>query len=117
MSSFIKTKLTKSASPGENTREITGTDLGGDKRAIDVSVKESVAIGVADPNEAYQRDRDSTDLSIVYYGFAAIGTATSSAGWKIFYIDTNGDAQEKLWADGDANYDNVWDNRESLSYS
>jgi len=50
-----------------------------------------------------------------YVGYAEPGTATSSASWHIQRINaTTGDT---LFADGNTIYDNVWDNRTSLSYS
>lgn len=51
-----------------------------------------------------------------YIGKALIGTATSAASWQVQRIDaTSGTVI--LWADGDADFDNVWDNYASLSYS
>lgn len=53
-----------------------------------------------------------------YIGNAAPGTATSAGTWQIKKLtyDSNGVATI-VWADGDSNYDNIWDNRASLSYS
>lgn len=56
---------------------------------------------------------DKASATITYFGFAAIATANAGATWKIFKIDTG----EKLWADGNSNYDNVWNNRAALAYS
>lgn len=50
-----------------------------------------------------------------YIGEAAPGSATSAAVWRIQRI-TNADSTI-VWADGDGDFDNVWDNRASLSYS
>jgi hypothetical protein len=61
---------------------------------------------------------DDAGSGITYVGYAPIGTATSAAGWKIKRLDESGDPELIiLFADGDANYDNVWDNRAALSYS
>ncbi len=54
--------------------------------------------------------------TLIYLGEADPGTAESAASWRIKKIDTTGDIFI-LWADGNNNYDNVWDNRLSLSYS
>lgn len=54
--------------------------------------------------------------TIIYLGYADPGTATSSASWKIKRIDVTSGAIS-TWADGNVLYDNVWDNRVSLSYS
>lgn len=51
-----------------------------------------------------------------YYGFATPGTATSAAGWKIQrQVDVTPDTEFR-WADGDKEFDNVWDDRATLSY-
>lgn len=52
-----------------------------------------------------------------YIGWAAPGTATSAAAWRMKKLSLSGDDVTTEWADGDADYDNVWDNRSSLSYS
>jgi len=56
--------------------------------------------------------------SVTYVGDAVIGTNTGSANWKIKRITESGTTYiETLWADGNEAFDNVWDNRASLSYS
>ena len=59
---------------------------------------------------------DSGDPDIEYFGYAVPGTATSAAAWRIFRIDDSAGIV-KQFADSNANYDNIWDNRESLSYA
>lgn len=59
---------------------------------------------------------DSGDANIQYIGKAKVGTATSAASWQIRELnETSGTVI--TYADGDAAFDNVWDNRESLTYS
>ena len=58
----------------------------------------------------------SDDSNIHYLGKAAYGTATSSALWQIKKIDETTGIIITI-ADGDESFNNVWDNRESLSYS
>lgn len=59
---------------------------------------------------------DSSASPILYLGVAVPGTATSASTWQITRFDvTSGVSQ--AYADGDANFDNVWDDRASLSYS
>lgn len=59
---------------------------------------------------------DSTDANLQYVGIADPGSLTSAAVWKIFRVDcTTGTII--TWADGNDNADNIYDNRESLSYS
>lgn len=60
-------------------------------------------------------DETSTPDTI-YIGYAEIGAATSSAVWKVKRIVTTGGATI-TWADGDDNYDNIWDDRTTLTYS
>ncbi len=59
---------------------------------------------------------DYTTPNIQYIGRAAIGSATSAAVWQIAKLDTSS-GLVKTWADGDALFNNVWNNRTSLTYS
>lgn len=55
---------------------------------------------------------------VTYIGDALPGTATSSALWRIRRLTIQSDTDiEVLYADGNDSYDNIWDNRLSLSYS
>ena len=59
---------------------------------------------------------DSGNSNLQYIGFAEPGSLTSAAVWKIKRIDcTIGIII--LHADGNRNFDNIFDNRESLNYS
>lgn len=70
------------------------------------------AAGGADYNT--RLDRPSATLT--YVGKALPGATGSAASWKIFRVDTSS-GLVITHADGNANFDNVWDNRASLSYS
>ena len=59
---------------------------------------------------------DTTTANTTYIGKAPIGSATSSAVWQISKLDTSS-GLIKTWADGDASFNNVWDDRVSISYS
>lgn len=61
---------------------------------------------------------DVVDATTTYAGKAAAGSATSAGVWQVFRM-TNGAGGDLTieWADGDCEFDNVWDNRASLSYS
>lgn len=50
----------------------------------------------------------------IYIGTAVPGSSESDAVWKICRLDTS---SNKLWADGNALYDNVWSDRAVLNYS
>ena len=66
--------------------------------------------------EAVQVAVNSGDSNVTYVGKAAIGAATSGAVWQVKKIDaTSGTVI--TWADTNDDYDNIWDNRESLSYA
>jgi hypothetical protein len=58
----------------------------------------------------------SSLAGISYLGKAKPGTAGSSALWQIRRIDETSGVVI-LFADGNIDFDNVWDNREALSYS
>ena len=54
--------------------------------------------------------------TVTYVGRAEPGAATSSAIWQISKI-IDGAVMQVLFADGNSDFDNVWDDRASLSYS
>jgi len=59
---------------------------------------------------------DEASATVTYIGKAATGSATSTSVWQVQKIDTT-TGTVITWADGNGNFDNVWDNRASLSYS
>lgn len=59
--------------------------------------------------------RLATSGNVDYVGEAAIGTATSAASWRIKKVDSSS-GMVLQWA-GTGVFDQVWDNRASLSYS
>ena len=59
-----------------------------------------------------------TGSKVEYVGLALPGSATSSAVWQIRKLAYAGDnLVSVLLADGNVNFDNVWDDRASLSFS
>jgi len=60
---------------------------------------------------------DQVGASPTYLGEAQPGTITSAASWRIRKIVENGPDVTITWADGDEDFDNIWDDRLSLSYS
>ncbi len=55
---------------------------------------------------------------VEYHGWAIPGTATTGSTWKIRKLAYSGTKLTDIkYADGDANFDNAWDARESQSYS
>lgn len=57
--------------------------------------------------------------NLIYVGKAAPGTAKSASFWQIMKLtyDISDNLTDIQWADGDKKFDNIWDNRASLSYS
>lgn len=68
---------------------------------------------------AYAKLIDSTDSdTVIYIGEATPGALSSAASWRIKRVSFFGDGDSStLWADGNANFDNIWDNHLVLSYS
>lgn len=66
------------------------------------------------PDDAVIIDETSS-TTYTYFGFAVPATATSAAKWKVKRLTNS--TSTFTWADGDDQYDNIWDNRASLSYS
>lgn len=64
-------------------------------------------------------EMDPASATITYVGRAAAGSATSAAVWQLSRLtfDVSGNLTKQEWADGNGNYDNVWDDRASLSYT
>jgi hypothetical protein len=70
--------------------------------------------------EMFAEQVDFVTNDLIYRGEAAPGTATSAALWRIRRLDIDNASKGDVattWADGNANFDNVWDNRASLTYS
>lgn len=65
--------------------------------------------------KAFRLDADSP--TVQYLGYAAARTATNAAAWQIKRLTISGESVIAEWADGDVEFDNVWDNRASLNYS
>lgn len=59
---------------------------------------------------------NKTTGGVIYIGYADPGTATSAASWRIKKVDIS-NYPVITWADGDTNFNNVFDNRVSLTYS
>lgn len=59
------------------------------------------------------------DGKLIYAGEALPGSAASSPVWAIkkLIYDSEGQLVETLWANGNSERINIWNNRASLSYS
>lgn len=58
---------------------------------------------------------DQVTSTVFYVGEATIAASTSGAMWRIRKIDTTTGVDVK-WADGNAHFDNVWDDRAAITY-
>lgn len=60
---------------------------------------------------------DESNPNIIYKGFASPAAKVEEAVWAIQKISNTSDVCAYQWADGNKNFDNVWNNRATLSYS
>ena len=67
---------------------------------------------------ALRYDQDADPPTVAYLGQALPGVATTSPAWRIQKLVFNAQGDVTCtWADGNADFDNVWDNRASLTYT
>lgn len=98
----------------------TITDVGG-KLSLDVNVTDITLSANNDSMEtrslAMKTLVDEASSTVTYVGEAAVGSSLSTALWRIKRLTQSGTVLLIEWADGDSNFNNIWDNRASLSYS
>jgi hypothetical protein len=95
-----------------------------DDHGLEVLKKSGLDIG-ATPKKDYAVQTASVELAtkldtvsnITYVGKAPVGTSSSEAVWQIKKIEETGEDLSITFADGDSSFNNVWDNRLSLTYS
>ena len=71
----------------------------------DVSASNPIPTGFA----VYAKVLDESHDPVLYVGEAIAGSVTSDPVWRIQRIDTTSGVII-TWADGDSNFDNIWDN-------
>lgn len=68
----------------------------------------------------YNREVDFDDVNdYIYKGYAAVGTATSVALWRIErieFIGADGDVKSR-YANNDEGFVHIWNDRESFTYT
>lgn len=64
-----------------------------------------------------QKRFDEASASVTYVGEARAGLLDSEVGWRIYKFETVSTITTKKWAQGTLDYDKVWDDRASYSYS
>lgn len=87
-------------------------------KIVDVRTDESGTNRLAvDTDEANFTTHYDFYTTAIFIGNAAIGTATGSALWQIKkFTLSSGNPTKKEWADSDENFDNIWDDRLTLTY-
>lgn len=81
----------------------------------DISVAQGTTPWIVS-NIIYNVFLDEASATITYVGEANPGTASSAASWRIKRLDSTSGLLI-TWADGDSNFDKVWDDRASYTYS
>jgi hypothetical protein len=67
---------------------------------------------------AYTQRTEVASGTATYYGWAQVGHSdTSGSAWRIARLETSGSATALKFADGNANFDNVWGQRATKTYS
>lgn len=109
---------------------VLGDDYAGDLAAADAfeilrhamprlnSSNELVTSGSTGSSSVdYATNVDDASATVTYVGKALPGSSAASAVWQITRITTSGTVTLTAYADGDSNFDNVWNNRAALSYT
>ncbi|MFL5763892.1 MAG: hypothetical protein ACJ77K_08135 [Bacteroidia bacterium] len=60
---------------------------------------------------------DESNPNIIYKGFASPAAKVGDPVWAIQKVSIAGDICSYQWADGNKNFDNVWNDRTTLPYS
>lgn len=60
---------------------------------------------------------DESNPNTIYKGYAVPGALAGDAVWAIQKVVVAGDVCTYLWADGNRNFDNVWESRTTLTYA
>lgn len=112
-----------------NTEQITNTIVLADSSNVIVETRvDSVIVtglvgppgpaGIAEEDMPYAKKVDFVSDVEMYKAEAPVGTNTSAASWRIQKIEFGIDGDVSItWADGNANFDNIWDNRSSYVFS
>ena len=84
-----------------------------------VSSSAPLPISVVDSTQYATIIDTTTTANTIYFGFVAVGSVagTSSAIWRILRMVDSSGVLTFAYADGDTNFDNIWSDRTSLSYS
>lgn len=121
----VDDKTTLIVADGEVTNVIIEQDPG--TIVVPSESFSTLLVGIAGPQGAtgddlikYTKRVDfNTAQTQLYKGEANPGSAESGSVWRISFITiaTEDSDVVEIWADGNANFDNIWDDRLTLSYS
>lgn len=92
---------------------------------FDASIKKFKAVSIVDLINSIRLELEvkytkliDKDGTVTYIGEAEPNSAANSAVWRIYRVDETNDPDIEIkWADGDANFDKIWDERDVYSYS
>ncbi len=65
----------------------------------------------------YTTKLDDVGGGVTYVGYAAPGSLDADAAWKIVKLTESGDDLVKEYADGTKDFDKIWDDRATYTYS
>ena len=88
----------------------------GNRKPITQSGTDRVGQHVAIVPHKIETD-STTTANKLYVGKADAGVAKSAAGWLIVRYDTSGNFSTDGFPDGVASFNQIWNDRTSLSYS
>jgi len=89
-----------------------------DGRFQELPIGDSVVGITSEEDTVYSKQTDFVGDTVIYKGEAIPGSLTSASVWRVRKLTLAGDGDvTEIWADGNANFDNVWDDRASLTYS
>lgn len=103
---YIEGQATNEAGAAEFYRNVSVIPLG----------KTNALVVTEAASAALTTRLDEASASVTYVGKGAIGSADSAAVWQIQKITVSGTVTSITWADSNANFDNVWADRASLTY-
>lgn len=102
---------------GSGSEDLDGGDSDSNTNVVDGGSSRGYGV-ITVGGIAYAQVIDVVSDYLIYKGWAAVGALTSAPLWRIQKIVIGFDDDvTKTWADGDAEFDNIWNNRLSLTYS
>ena len=112
--------LTYNNGTGEISLEESSVAWGNITGTITDQTDLTAYIDNATEEEMFAQQVDFVTKDLIFRAEAAPGTATSAALWRIRRLDIDNASKGDVattWADGNDNFDNVWDDRAILTYS